>query len=333
MDESAPHDLHRFDVPTEEGGRRLDQFLVARLPEFSRAFLQKLIAEGLVRVQGRPAKRSRCVRPGERIEIELVAPPADEIEPEDLPLDILHEDDHILVVNKPAGMTVHPPRGGIGGTLVNALVFHCPQLSDMNTPLRPGIVHRLDRDTSGVLVTAKTNQAHAHLVEQFAARTVGKTYLAVVRGEMAFDNGEIRTGIRRHARRREMMTVCQLGGRRAVTHYQAAERFRGFTAVEVFPRTGRTHQIRVHLRYAGHPIVADAMYGGGDACYRSTLLGESGPAAAEAPLIERQALHALAIRLAHPVTGASVSFRAEPPEDFVGLMAALRECRRLPEAE
>ena len=329
MDRQELVDLRAFEVPADKAGCRLDQFIAGELPEFSRSFLQKLIDAGRVRVRGRRGKRRRAVREGDRVEVEIVAPPADEIEPEDLPLDILYEDDQIVVVNKAAGMSVHPPRGGMGGTLANALLFHCKRLSDANAPLRPGIVHRLDRDTTGVILAAKTNQAHAALAKQFAERTVKKVYVAVVRGEMEFESGEIRLPIGRNPHIREKMTIRYLGGRAAISAYDVAERFRGFTRVLVRPETGRTHQVRVHLSHSGHAVVADAMYGGGNACHRWELTGEARGEGRHPPLIARQALHALSIRFTHPSTGGPVEFHADPPDDFQRLVGALRELRSI----
>jgi 23S rRNA pseudouridine1911/1915/1917 synthase len=282
-----------------------------------------------------------------------------EVKPAKLPLEILYEDDAIIVVNKPAGLVVHPTlsqtvgRSPTGPTwsdnrvsLVAALLYHCGgKLSDLGDPLRRGVVHRLDRDTSGALIAAKTNEAHNDLTEQFRERRIHKKYVAVVRGEVEQDSGEITLPIGRDSRRHDKKVVKLVGGRPAISRYEVKERFRGFTLVELFPRTGRTHQLRVHMSAIGHPVVADAMYGGGGAVTCAQLTEETvreenakrqtrnakqtanakrETKKKERPIIARQALHAMEITFAHPVTHKEMTLVAPLPEDIRALIEALK---------
>jgi len=313
--------LVRKDIP----GRRIDKFLSERFPDYSRTYLQRLIADGHVRVNGAPVKRSHELSRGEVIEIELPEPEEPHIEGEDIPLDIVFEDEHILLVNKPADLIAHPARGHASGTLVNALVHHCRELSDAGGPLKPGLVHRLDRDTTGILLVAKTNKAHHDLTLQFERREVQKEYTVVVEGEVELDADVINKPVGRHPRSREKMCIRR-DGREAVTAYEVAERFRGYTLLKAMPKTGRTHQIRVHFRSLNHPVVSDPLYGRRTACYLSELEDEA-PKPGESPLIERQALHARSIRFRHPATGEMVRFKAPLPADLERLIAALRRYR------
>ena len=314
-------------VGPEQVGLRLDRFAALVFPDYSRSFLQRAIRDGEVLLNGDKAKPKTAVREGDDVQARLPILAKDHLEPEPVPLDILFEDEHMLALNKQANLVVHPSRGSAGGTLANGLLHHChSRLSDVNGPLRPGIVHRLDRDTTGVMLAAKTNKAHAGLAAQFEQRTIRKTYLAVVRGVVAHDQGEVALPIGRDRRMPEKMGVRQLDGKAATSRYEVLERFERATYVRVSPRTGRTHQIRVHLSALGHPVVADAMYGGRSACCAAELRGERAEEG-EAPLIERQALHAWTIEFEHPVSRESMKFEAEPPEDFQHLLGALRAIR------
>jgi len=313
-------------VVAEETARvRLDRFLSAAFQDYSRAFLQKAIRAGAVTVEGQAKKPGTPVKAGERIRVELPLLVEERLQPEAMDLDVLYEDEHLLAVNKPPNLVVHPSRGHGRGTLANGLLHYCRQnLSDANGPLRPGIVHRLDRDTSGVILCAKTNRAHAGLAALFKDRRIHKEYVAVARGRMEHDSGEIVLPIGRDFRMRQKMRVRSEGGRPAVSRFYVVERFERFTIVRVKPRTGRTHQIRVHLSSQRHPVAADALYGGGEAVYPHEVAGRS-PEPDERPLIARQALHARHIEFRHPVTGEEMRIEAPIPEDMARLMEALRQ--------
>lgn len=248
-------------VESNDAGKRLDWFLRERLPEFSRSRLQAWIREGRVQVDGRAAKASAILRGGESIEVEPGELPPLRAEPEDLPLEVLYEDADVVVVNKPAGVVVHAGAGHFRGTLVNALLHRFERLSEMGGPLRPGIVHRLDKLTSGVLVVARTDAAHRRLAAQFASRSVEKVYLALVHGLVKRDTGRIDKPIGRDPVRRVRMAAGVAGGRAAVTEYRVLRRFSKHTLLEVRIGTGRTHQIRVHLSSIGHPVAGDRLYG------------------------------------------------------------------------
>ena len=285
----------------EDEGERLDRWLAGRLPGRSRTAIQRLIREGRVRVGGRRVKPSYPLAVGDEIEVELPIPQSELPQPEPLPLEVIHEDEDLIVVNKPAGMVTHPGAGRPRGTLVNALLHHCRgRLAETGDPARPGIVHRLDRETSGLLVAAKTELAYRSLVEQFKRGEVGKRYLALVWGLIEEDEGLIELPVARDPRQRERMRVTP-GGKRAVTEFAVLRRFpeEGKTLVEARPRTGRMHQVRVHFSYIEHPVVGDPKYGRHD---RSEQ--------------ERMMLHAWELELWHPRTGRRVRFVAPPPEEF-----------------
>jgi 23S rRNA pseudouridine1911/1915/1917 synthase len=304
---------------------RLDQYLAGALSQFSRTQLAQFIRDGSVLLNGEPSKPSQRVQRGDRIDLAVELPTGPLVEAEDVPLDTLFEDEHLLVVNKPPDMVVHPVRGSRGGTLVNALLAHTATLSAVRGELRAGIVHRLDRDTSGVIVTAKTDDAHQNVAAQFKARTVDKRYVAVVEGVPEFDSDLIEAPIGRSKRHPEAM-VLRPDGKAARTIYHVRRRFRGFAHVELELLTGRTHQIRVHLAHIGHPVVADTLYGHRHVLYRSDLLDDP-PGEDEVPLIERQALHAATIAFDHPATGVRLQFDAPVPPDMIALLEALAELR------
>lgn len=323
-------------VESRAHGWRVDHFLSRLYPNYSRSLFQKAVEQSSVLVNGLPVKSSRRLHVNDLVTVRLPERPDRSIVPEDQPLDILYEDDHLIVVNKPAGMITHPGRGRSTGTLAAALQFHFDRLSTIAGEDRPGIVHRLDRDTTGVIVVAKDNQVHHRLSEQFERREVQKEYVAIAWGVMDRDNDWIETFIRVNPREREKMMVCEptLQGRPASTFYQVVERFFDFTYVRLFPKTGRTHQLRVHLKHLGHTIVADHLYGGRAALTLADLAGRHGRGsvagatpATEGVLIGRQALHARRIEFRHPATGLAVSFEAPLPADMEQTLAALRAGR------
>ena len=308
-------------VPVEAAGMRLDRFL-ATLPELgTRSRAKGLIDDGRVAVDGVPRKSAHAVRAGERIAVTVPPPEPTGVEPEALPLVVLYEDPHLLAIDKPAGMVVHPAPGARRGTVVSAVLHRLGALETGGDPQRPAIVHRLDRDTSGVLLIARTPQALEGLARQFRERTLAKRYLAVVHGVVRPAAGVIDQAIGRHPRERQRMSVGTRRGRTAVTRFEVVERFRGATLLRLAPETGRTHQIRVHLAALGHPIVADRVYGG----VRGRR-GASVPAAVAAVLeaCPRQALHAETIAFAHPVSGARMEVRAALPPDLARLLDSLR---------
>lgn len=286
---------------------RLDAFLTAHLRAHSRSRIKALVEGGYVTVDGAPAKPALHVRRGQRIEVVVPPPPPAAVTPEAIPLDVVYEDAHLLVVNKPPGLTVHPGAGRSSGTLANAIVARVPNLAGVGGPQRPGIVHRLDKDTSGLMVVAKTPQAYHALQAQVAGRAVGRTYLALVNGVVPADEGVIAAPIGRHPRHRTRMAVVPRG-RAAVTRYRVVERFARHTLVEAELVTGRTHQIRVHFAHLGHPVAGDPVYGG-----RPDELG-----------VGRQALHAFRLRFAHPVSGAEMTFVTPPPQDVAAAVERAR---------
>lgn len=306
---------HTFQVPPDAHGERVDLYLSQFTPVGpSRAYVQRLIARGLVQVNGRPTKASHRVVRGDRVWV-LVPPPErpEELKPEALPLDVVYEDSHILVVNKPRGMPVHPGVGNPSGTLVNALLARYPSLSGIAGVLRPGIVHRLDKDTTGLLVVARTNDAHLGLTRQLKERTIRRVYWAIVRGQPGVEAGLIDAPIGRHPHDRLRMAVVA-AGRPARTHFRVLERFGDYSLLEVQLETGRTHQIRVHMAYIGHPIAGDPVYGAGRG---QRARGELG--------LQAQALHARELSFRHPVSGEPMHFVAPLPEDMERALGRLRE--------
>jgi len=306
-------DLREFVVSRAEAGERLDAYL-ARVSGLSRARIQRLIADGHVLVGDRPQKSHHRVGAGERVQLRIPQATPLDLTPEAIPLDILHEDEDLLVVNKPAGMVVHPGAGRITGTLVHALLAHCRSLPGIGGVERPGIVHRLDRETSGVLVVAKTEAAHQSLSRQFKGRLVKKRYLALVHGEVRQESGRIEAAIGRREHDRKRMGVRREGGREARTAFRVVRRLRGMTVLEVDLETGRTHQIRVHLAHIRHPVVGDQVYGG----RRERRRAASGLLPAD-----RQMLHAWRLGFHHPRTGAWLEIVAPIPEDLLRLSGPL----------
>jgi 23S rRNA pseudouridine1911/1915/1917 synthase len=302
-------------VEPAAAGTRLDRWVTDLFPELSRARAQGLIAGGHVRVDGGPRKPAHRLRAGELVEIEIPPPPPETLVPEAAALTIVHEDDHVLVLDKPAGLVVHPGAGHSRGTLAAALLAHAPGIAGVGGPRRPGIVHRLDKDTSGLLVVAKTRAAYDSLVDQLARRAVTRAYLAVVHGRVRTDAGIVDKPIGRHPHDRVKMAVRPAGrGKRAVTRYRVLERFDDLTLIEARLETGRTHQIRVHMASLGHPVAGDPVYGG----------------RRRRPLpvpFEGLALHAAALAFLHPVTGELREFTAPLPPRIDGLLSHLRNSR------
>jgi 23S rRNA pseudouridine1911/1915/1917 synthase len=307
-----------IEVPATRAGARLDQALAVLLPDQSRAALQRLIRGGLVAVDGGPARPAQRLRGGERIVVELPPPQPSGLAPEELRLEILHEDSDLLVINKPAGLTVHPGAGVRSGTLVNALLHHCRDLSGIGGVERPGIVHRLDRDTSGAIVVAKNDLAHRSLAAQFKGRQVRKIYEAVVWGRPRAAAGIVDAPVGRHPTARVRMAVRQ-DGRAARTSWKILERLGSVTLLELRPETGRTHQIRVHLQSLGHPIVGDRVYGG-----RRALAGLPEPTRDALAAYNGLALHARSLEFEHPRSGKAMRFTAPRPEALRVMIDALR---------
>ncbi|MER3417297.1 MAG: RluA family pseudouridine synthase [Gemmataceae bacterium] len=321
-------------VQRKAQGTRLDRYLVAAFPGYSRSALQKAIEAGQVLVNDTPCKASYRLRPGDVIRVTLPAPVHDQPQPENIPLDVLYEDEYLAVIDKPADMVVHPAKGHWQGTLANALAFRFGHLSQAGGDYRPGIVHRLDRDTSGVILVAKQESAHRDLSAQFENRTVFKEYLAITQGELERDSDYIERPIGRHRFDRERMATYEEPDEEedikdACTFYEVIERFTGYTYCRVQPRTGRTHQIRVHLASIGCPIVADRTYSGRDVLKLSQLLPDL-PAEQDEILMPRQALHAYRLRFRHPVLQRIMEVSAPIPKEFLRTLEALRRYRPPP---
>ena len=312
-------EIREAEVTGTQHGLRLDRALGELFPSESRSFLAKLIKSGRVRIDGRPAaKASQRVETGQRLAIDVPDPAPSTVESQEIPLSVLHEDEDVVVIDKPPGLVVHPAAGHPDHTLVNALLFHVKDLSGIGGELRPGIVHRLDKDTSGVMLIAKHDEAHRKLTANWNTDLVKKEYLAVVYGTPSSERGTVDAPIGRDPRDRKRMAVVA-DGRRAVTDYEVAERLRYASLVRCRLRTGRTHQIRVHMKHLGHPIIGDPVYSGPQ--WRGI------PDKKLQRIIERfprQALHAARLTFAHPRTGASVTVEAPVPEDMRELIEALR---------
>lgn len=315
-------------VSRDQSRIRLDRYLSCQGVSLSRTKIQELIASGRVLVNGRAGAAGRFVKPGDRVAVAF-APAAWErpaIEGEDIPLSIVYEDEHLLVVDKPAGLVVHPAPGNYTGTLVNALLHHSRQLSGGTGKERPGILHRLDKDTSGLLIVAKTDRSHANLAAQLEARTIERVYQAVVWGRLPARTGTVNAPVGRSAIDRKKMGVTELRGREAVTHYAVKREFDFASLAELKLQTGRTHQIRVHMAHIGHPVLGDHGYGGrGRQAIRQFARGHQERAERALALIDRQALHAGWLSFRHPADGRKLSFAAELPEDMKNLLSSLLE--------
>ncbi len=301
-------DTITFLVEEDSAGVRIDRYLSERCGGISRSYLQKLLREEFVQVNGHPVKANYKARAGDEVFFRLPEIKEADVLPEDIPLDILYEDDFLLVVNKPKGMVVHPSAGHMEGTLVNAVLFHCGEnLSGINGVMRPGIVHRIDKDTTGALLVCKTDRVHRELAEQLKKHSIKRRYRAIVEGNLKEDEGTISEPIGRHPAERKKMAVNYKNGKEAVTHYTVLERFGNATYVECRLETGRTHQIRVHMSSIGHPLLGDEVYGSGRNPWR----------------LQGQTLHAMVLGFVHPEKNEYMEFTAPLPEYFVRLLEKL----------
>ena len=295
-------------VPGDSG--RLDAWLAAQCPALSRSALQNLIEQGLVTCGGAPVNKKDKVAPGETYAVELPDPQPIEAQPQNIPLDIVYEDDDLLVVNKPKGMVVHPAPGNPDGTLVNALLYHCAgQLSGIGGAIRPGIVHRIDKDTSGLLLVAKTDAAHASLAQQIKEHSLDREYRAVICGKLKEKSGVVDAPIGRSTADRKKMCVTDKNSKNAVTHYEVLEEFSGYSFVRLKLETGRTHQIRVHMAYLGHPVAGDPLYGSKD----------------RFGMLRGQCLHAGLIGFTHPTTRERIRLEAPLPEYFTNFLRRIKQ--------
>ncbi|WNR47030.1 RluA family pseudouridine synthase [Paenibacillus roseipurpureus] len=287
---------------------RIDKFITEALEEdISRTLVQQWVKDGHATVNGRTVKANHKLSVNDLISLQIPEPQGVELVGEDIPLNVVYEDSDVIVINKQRGLVVHPAPGHYSGTLVNALMFHCQDLSGINGELRPGIVHRIDKDTSGLIMSAKNDRAHASLAEQLKAHTVNRKYIALVHGNLQHDQGTIDAPIGRDSHDRKMYTVTEKNSKTAVTHFVVIERFGDFTLVELKLETGRTHQIRVHMKFIGHPLVGDPMYG-----------------KSKGMLMEGQALHAAILGFKHPRTGEWMQFEAPIPPDMDNLLQTIR---------
>ena len=295
--------IHKIVVDNDDAGVRLDTFVASVLPDISRSYSKKLITDGKVLVNDGKAKPSYCVYEDDIILVKIEDPKPTRVEAQDIPIDIVYEDDDVIVINKARGMVVHPSAGHEDGTLVNALLFHCGSMPVIGGETRPGIVHRIDKDTTGLLVVAKNDKAHLSLSGQIREKSASRKYKALVEGVIKHENGEVDAPIARHKSDRKKMAVV-LGGREAKTLYKVEQRFAAHTLLDVTLSTGRTHQIRVHMAHMKHPVVGDAVYG-----YKKQKFN-----------LEGQMLHAYELSFNHPETGERMTFNAPLPEDFVSVL-------------
>ena len=302
-------ELNEFTVAESDEGKRIDSFLTSNCPEMTRSMIQKLIENGNVTVNEKVIAKNYKLKNKDSIALFIPDPEIMEAKPENIPLDIVYEDDDLLVVNKPKNMVVHPAPGNHDGTLVNALLYHCGNsLSGINGVMRPGIVHRIDKDTSGLLIVAKNDFSHRLLAEQIKVHSFERKYMAVVYGNLKDDEGTIDAPIGRHPTDRKKMTVIQKNSKQAVTHYKVIERFEGFTFVELTLETGRTHQIRVHMASIGHPVAGDPVYGP-----KKIITSLGG-----------QCLHAYYISFVHPRTGKTLTLSSDLPDYFTDFLTKLK---------
>ena len=305
-------EIYDYTVEKEESGIRIDRYLAEKDSGLSRSFIQKLLKDGQITVGDKAAKSNYKVRENDRIHLEIPDSSEPDIVPEDIPLDILYEDEDVLIVNKPKGMVVHPAAGHYQGTLVNAVMAHCgDSLSGINGVMRPGIVHRIDKDTTGSVIACKNDAAHKCIAEQLKEHSINRRYRAVCHGVLKEDEGVIDKPIGRHPTDRKKMAVNEKNGKRAVTHYRVLERFQDYTYIECVLETGRTHQIRVHMASIGHPLLGDTVYSNRKSPFSS---------------LEGQTLHAMTLGFQHPSSGEYVEVNAPLPEYFVHLLKTLKDC-------
>ena len=328
---SSEREVIRLTVPPKQSKQRIDVYLTHHIQNATRSKVRSGIDEGLVVVNGKKVKASHQVAPGELIEVTLPRPPRPDAKPENIPLNIVYEDDALLVVNKPAGMVTHPAYGNYTGTLVNALLYYCTSLSALNTEMRPGIVHRLDKDTTGLMVIAKNDVAHHLLAKQFSRRTIDREYWAIVWGKFRERQGTIEASLGRSKRDRKKVTVTA-DGKPAVTDFKVLKEFSFLSLIRLKLRTGRTHQIRVHLAHIGHPVFGDPTYAGRSATWGGLNGSQSQQATNLLKLINRQALHAKTIGFVHPGTKKEVKFDSELPVDMADVLERLEKASRKEQA-
>ncbi|UCE60499.1 MAG: RluA family pseudouridine synthase [Phycisphaerales bacterium] len=326
--EEVAEEIHQHQIGKRSPGRRLDKYLHDKHPRISRTVLQRYIKEGLVTINGRPTKASYEPAAGDVVEIILPPPPPSEVVPEDLPLDIVYEDEWMLAINKSAGIICHPARATQSGTVANAVAFHAASLSHGDDPFRPGIVHRLDKNTTGIMVVAKCDEAHWRLALQFERRTMRKEYFAICEGKLELDGDIINKPLAPHPETTQRMILPSASPPRqamfkeAITQYQVKKRYRGYTTVELLPKTGRTHQLRVHMSSIGHPIVGDNLYGGKPVSEHD-LTGRG----TTDPIIEHQALHARMLQLVHPITEKPLTLEAPLSAPIARIVELLEQQR------
>lgn len=320
--EKGSLETKRIIIPPKQSKVRLDVFLTHQVENATRSKMQKAITDGFVLVNGKVVKPSHLIAPNEIIDVTFPRPPRSKAQPEEIPLDIIYEDDAIIVVNKPAGMVTHPAYGNYSGTLVNALLHHCNHLSTVNTEMRPGIIHRLDKETSGLMVVAKTDSAHTFIARQFSKRTIERAYWAIVWGLFKTKSGIIDASLARSKRDRKKITVAE-EGKIAITEYEIIEQFEFLSLLKLKPKTGRTHQIRVHLAHIGRPVFGDPAYAGRSSSWGGLKGKKEQQAANLLKMIGRQALHAKTLGFVHPTSKELVHFESPLPKDIRSVLNAI----------